>query len=130
MNEEAETDQDRFREWLVQAHHTASQDFDKAIMALAGGALGLSLTFVDDYAPNPTDKWLLAVSWGLLALSLLVILVSYLTSQSALLAAIGRIDRDEEARGGGWLTPVLNWVAASALVVGVVFLVLFALYNL
>jgi len=28
-----------YRHWLVQAHHKATQDFDRAVVVLAGGAL-------------------------------------------------------------------------------------------
>lgn len=51
------------RRWLRQADHTASRDFDKAIMTLAAGALGVSIAFVHDIAPDPVHvSWL---GWGL-----------------------------------------------------------------
>lgn len=44
---------------LLKAHHTATQDYDKAVFTLAGGALGISLAFVRDIAPKPVPEWLL-----------------------------------------------------------------------
>jgi hypothetical protein len=74
----------KHREWLVSAYENATQSFDKAIMTLAGGALGVSIAFIHDVAPKPEHKWLLGVAWSLFALSLLLILASFLTSQRAI----------------------------------------------
>jgi hypothetical protein len=132
----------------VTAHHTASQDFDKAIMTLAAGALGLSITFIHEIAPKPTHHRWLATSWGLLAASLLLVFVSYLASQRVLMHEIGDCDeaiakalakeRDEPAPAprqkkrdlAGPLTTWLNYLAAGVFVTGVALLVRFALYNL
>ncbi len=131
-NEEATPDL-TYRDWLVKAHHTASQDFDKALMTLAGGALGISLAFIHDVAPHPHSKWLIATGWGSLALSLLLIITSYLTSQEALWQAIGAVDNpDKEPRPDrfGRATAVINWASAGCFIIGVVFVVIFAVYSL
>ena len=120
-----------WRQWLVEAHHSSSQDFDKAVMTLSGGALGLSITFVHDFAPKATHRALLGWSWGCFALSLLAILVSHLTSQDATLHEIKKLD-DPSTKGwaiGKGMTSFLNYVAALALVGGAVLLVIFALHN-
>ena len=121
-----------YRQFLVDCHHTASQDFDKAIMTLSGGALGLSITFVHDIAPHPSHNVLLGSAWGCFTMSLLLILISFLTSQGALLAMIGAIDDGTALPKKGWarFTAVTNWLSAGGLVAGAVLLVLFALYNL
>ena len=123
-----------YREWLVQAHHTASQDYDKAVMWLAGGALALSITFVHDVAPQPTRESLLAYAWGFLAASLVLILSSFLTSQVALARMIDHVDRAEppEDAPRGWrkVTYSLNGASGLALVIGIGLLAKFAFYNL
>jgi TRAP-type C4-dicarboxylate transport system permease small subunit len=121
-----------YRDHLVGAHHTASQDFDKAIMTLSGGALGLSITFVHDIAPHPTNKILLSLAWLLFSISLLLILVSFLSSQAAVLAMIKTLDepKSPSKKVSAFVTACLNWAAAATLVSGVLCLVLFALYNL
>ena len=129
----AETPDPSYRDWLVRAHHGASQDFDKALMTLAGGALGVSLAFIHDVAPHPQHKGWVAVSWTLLAASLLLILTSFLTSQEALLSAITRSDRGEanpHKQRFARATVALNWLSGAAFIVGVACLVRFALYNL
>ncbi len=66
------------RQWLLQADHAASRDFDKAIMTLAAGALGVSIAFVHDVAPHPVRVAWLGWAWGLFAASLVLILLSFL----------------------------------------------------
>lgn len=122
------------REWLRQADHTASRDFDKAVMTLAAGALGVSIAFVHDVEPNPTHTAWLGVSWGMFSLSLVLILLSFLMSQHALRLEMKVLSGERnDAVPGGWLgraTIGLNWASAGSLVSGVVALVVFALYNI
>lgn len=122
-----------YREWLVKAHHAASEAYDKAVMTLSGGALAISLAFIRDVTPHPHHKGWIAASWSLLAASLLLILVSFLTSQSGLLQAIGRLDKGHPEPHRPWgarLTGLLNLVSCGAFVSGVACLVRFALYNI
>jgi TRAP-type C4-dicarboxylate transport system permease small subunit len=121
-----------YRDWLVKAHHTASQDYDKAVMTLAAGGLGISLAFIKDIAPHPNGVWMIAVGWSCLAASLLLIFVSYLTSQQRLLEQISQLDHPGNAARqifGGW-TRRLNWISGAAFIAGVVFVVAFAVYNM
>jgi uncharacterized BrkB/YihY/UPF0761 family membrane protein len=120
----------KHREWLVSAYENATQSFDKAIMTLAGGALGISIAFIHDVAPKPEHKWILGVAWTLFALSLLLILASFLMSQHAILDMMRQIDEDVEKVARGKATDRLNRGSASAFVLGVIFLVIFAVYNL
>lgn len=122
------------RQRLVNAHHQASRDFDRAVMTLAAGALGLSIAFMKDIAaPDASAVPALGAAWFLFAVSLMVILVSFLTSQAGLLYQIDVIDgRKPEVTSGGtygrW-TLRLNTAAAVTLVAGVLSLVLFAINN-
>jgi hypothetical protein len=122
------------RLWLRQADHTASRDFDKAIMTLAAGGLGVSIAFVHQVAPHPLHVAWLGWAWVLFALSLMLILISFLTSQHALRREMKVVSGERaDSHPGGWLGPTtmgLNWLSALALVTGVVSLVVFAQYNL
>jgi len=123
----------RHRQWLLSAYQEASRSFDKAIMTLAGGALGISIAFIRDVAPEPVHKWALWTAWLLLASSLLLILASFLASQRAILDMVRQIDANVETvtRGrAAKATDCLNVLAAVSFVSGVVFLAIFALYNL
>lgn len=136
MEEQAPPATNDERQWLVQADHAASRDFDKAIMTLAAGALGVSIAFVHDVAPDPVHVAWLGWAWGLFAGSLVLILVSFLTSQHALRREMkvlsGERKKKDKRPGGclGSLTIGFNWTSAGTLVCGVIALVVFALYNL
>jgi hypothetical protein len=84
----------KYRDSLMQFDHEASLNFDKAVMSLSGGALGLTITFIKDIVPNPVDetKIILLASWIALALSLTFILFSYLTSMVSLRKAMKQVD--------------------------------------
>ena len=127
------TDRANYRTTLVEKHHTASQDYDKAVMTLGAGALGISLAFIKDVAgKDPNHTWLLGIAWLLLVLSLVAIFVSFLTSQRAILRQIADLDSSvEQAHRDiyGGLTTTLNWASAVLFIAGVFVLLGFALYN-
>lgn len=132
-NEQARVPEGDERRWLLEADHTASRDFDRAVVTLSAGALGLSIAFIDNIAPNPRLTFWLALAWGLFALSLVCNLSSFLTSQHALRYEMIHLhDEDDEEPGGkfGRWTIGLNWTAGGAFVLGVVALVVFAFVNL
>ena len=118
-----------FRDHLIKAQQTASRDFDKAIMTLSAGALGISLAFVHNVSLHP--KWIvgLAASWGFFALSLAFVVVSLLTSQAELDRYLARLDAGDRSHGFSW-TELLNWLAGFAFLLGVVLLIIFAYENL
>jgi hypothetical protein len=76
-------------------------------------------------------KWVLGVSWLFFALSLLLILWSFLTMERATVRMLGQMDdEDVEKIPRGKLTDYANWGSAGAFICGVVFLVIFAWLNL
>jgi hypothetical protein len=86
MTDARNADDSKYRDWLVQADHDASRDYDKTVLTLATGALALSVTFAHDIAPHPVSgsTLLLAAAWVLLTISLAAMLFSLITSQAAL----------------------------------------------
>jgi hypothetical protein len=126
-----------YRTEIVRLHGESQKSYDKTIVTLSAGALGLSLAFVHDLlgdAPMQARTLLLA-SWGAWCCSLAVILLSHLTSVWALKATISQIDSGkifETTPGGGWstVTTVLNILGGLLFLVGVVLLLLFVEQNL
>jgi hypothetical protein len=125
-----------YRNWLIAADQKSSESYDKAVMTLAGGALGLSLTFLKDIikVPHPEFLWLLGTSWVCLTLSLTCILISMLSSQWALRKAIKQVDQGlvpAVRAGGGFaiMTEILNVLSATTLVIGVLLLAGFSISN-
>ena len=67
---------------------------------------------------------------GLLAISLLLILWSFLTSERAVVRMVRQLDEEAAEIPRGKLTDWLNWLSAATFVAGTVFLVTFAWLNL
>ena len=73
------------RRALSDAEAEQSWLFDRAILVLSGGALGLSLTFIREVVPQVganTVGWLVG-GWSLLIASLMATLISFQVSQLA-----------------------------------------------
>jgi hypothetical protein len=128
------------RDGYDKAELEVSGRYDQWILTLSGGALAVSITFIEKIAPAPdvhTLHWL-KWSWVLLVVSLLVVLVSLLTSQSAIREQRRELDKafqDREPpayKTRKWftcLTNLLNWGSALFFVAGVSCLCMFAFTN-
>lgn len=70
------------RKSLVDAKREGSELFDKAILTLAAGTFGLSLTFIRQIVPNIKcgTEFMLICAWTGFCISLLSTLISFLTS--------------------------------------------------
>ena len=129
------------RQALIDIEVDASNRLDRGIITLSGGALGLSLTFIEKIAPNPSQStiWLLGLSWFSLLATLLISLTSHLTSQSAMrrqrdILALELDDdtlpEDAKKNSMSGITNGLNILAMVFFSLGVVFLCTFTLLNL
>jgi hypothetical protein len=133
----SETEYLSFREKLEQLQRESETSLDKAVLTLSGGALALSLTFLTNTSVAPDLVSRLNTSWTLLVVALLSSLLSYQTSAFAMETAIRRLDRGREsgtyptiANFWDWLTFAFNSVAVLSLIVGVFFLVSYAVATL
>lgn len=142
MTEEAQCDPPKkppneYRQWLISAEQKAQDDFDKAVLALSGGALGISFIFVKDIiGPGAIHSpALLLVAWLAWAFSSLAILASYFASHLALRQAIKQCDDGSiygNTPGGIFsrITRNLNAAGAILFVVGICFMAAFVFTNL
>lgn len=126
---------EQHRRHLVAARMQAQGSWDKTLLWLAAGALGLSLTFVGnlDETGGVRGVWVLAAGWLVLVMCLLLVLVSFALSRFALEKAIRQIDAGEYGKPGGywsWATDLLNVLAGLACMLGIVLVLLFAFLNL
>ena len=73
------------RKLLIDAQQQSCQQFDKAILTLSMGGLGVSIIFLRDILPleQITNYYFLIGSWILFALSITCTLISFLASQYA-----------------------------------------------
>jgi hypothetical protein len=146
------------RKLLIDLQNQSSQSFDKTLIALAGGALTISIGFIRQTVPVAlpgTTIWL-ALSWLFLILSLFASFFSQFTSQYGLMKSCEELDSEYlggplqrrpsyahiPGRAYMWVrvkcsdfcehrmtTNYLNVVSIVCCVVGVGFLALFVVLN-
>jgi len=126
-----------YREHLVAAEQKSQEAFDKTVLSLSGGALGVSFVFLKDViGSNPVQgpSFLLA-AWVCWAGSSLSVLASFLLSHLALRRAIKQVDDGtiyNQRAGGGFsvTTVLLNAMGAVLFFSGVCSITAFAAENL
>lgn len=145
-------DWERRREYMdlrkvyMAGEQQAYDDFDKAMLTLAGGAFGLSVLFVQQFAPNPIMTWLLFTAWCCFIISLLATMISFMTSQKAFRKSIDNLDRiysfneSEDIKHASndvidddpndVMTERLNIASIIFFIIGSIFLATFAYYNI
>ena len=133
-----------YRNLLQETEQEMQSSYDKAVMALSGGALGISMTFFKDFVATKVTPsqpvegvcWLF-IAWICWGVSTTAVLFSLFTSASAMRKTIEQTDnkmiyyKDESL--GGWqdkLTRLLNPVAGFLFLFGVVAYALFVKFNL
>ena len=82
-----------FRSHLLGLHQQAEASYDRTLLTLSGGALGLSLTFIKHIVGEPPVRTPLAlvIAWVAWALSLAVVLASHYMSARALHYALKQL---------------------------------------
>lgn len=134
------TDQEKaiadYRCLLTQTEQKSQADFDKAVLTLSGGALGLSFAFTKDIvgtSPIAHGGYLLC-AWIAWALSSTSILISFLVSAYAQRRAIKQLDRPPiPPRLGGWwdiATARLNLLGLLLFLLGLTMMIFFLRHNL
>lgn len=126
-----------YRSYLVSAEQKSQDDYDKTVLSLSGGALGISFAFVKDIVgPQPLLRQeLLLWSWSSWAISIACILFSFYFSNWSLRKAINQLDKNQihnRQPGGPFsqLTAVLNALGGLLFLAGAVLMVIFVSFNL
>jgi hypothetical protein len=124
-----------YRAKVDRAISEASDARDKTLLTLTTAALGASIAFFHDVVEHPAHVFAIESAWGLFGASLVALLVSMVTAEQSLRRTLRRIDRDElidQDWPGGALSRVtsfLNHFALAAFVLGLIFILVFAFYN-
>jgi hypothetical protein len=132
------------RKSLVEAEREQSHLFDKAILTLAGWALGLSLTFIRDIVSNhkPVQIYWLILAWLFFGASMLSTLISFLTSQGACSTQRATLEAEyfgsrvqpegtnDAPNSAAIWTKRLNWISILTFMAGTLFLSIFSIVNL
>lgn len=128
------------RKMLIKTSQEGYRSFDKAVLTLAAGSFGLSLTFIKQIAPviKPASIYFLVTSWICFALSILCTLISFLASARACERQI-EIAGEYFLTGGTAQAPKnilsrvtlwLNLFSIFAFIVGVGYIIIFSIINL
>ena len=126
-----------YRTSLIQTIEKLNDNYDKLIITLSGGALALSLAFLKDIVKETPicEPVYLILAWCLFILSLTCVLGSLLFGIAAHRKAIKQVDVGtiyKEHPGGIYsrLTAVLHYIGTIFLIVGLIFITIFAYANL
>jgi hypothetical protein len=111
-----------YRAQLVSQEQKSQEAYEKAVLALSGGALGLSLVVVKDLRlQGGGGVGLVVLALLCWALSVSFILFSLMSSRKALRSAIGRVDRGVSSARLGEPSDRVAWGLSTGS--GVLFLV-------
>jgi uncharacterized membrane protein len=126
-----------YRQHLVDAEQQMQAEYDKAVLVLSGGAIGLSMTFLKDIVgANPTTHiGFLLCAWIFWSLSIVSNFISFYASSKALRQAIKQVDVQEiylTLANSGWAkaTAWLNVLAGVFFIVGMAMIIVFVGSNL
>jgi hypothetical protein len=126
------------RKLLIDEEREAARTFDKAMLTLSGGALGLSIAFIKNIAPLPRNTGLLFTSWIGFGLALLSTAIALHISQFAFRKSRDLLDANQKKGidisklSNCWanLTNLLNWFTIFVFLIGVICLSCFAGINI
>ena len=102
----------KYRDQLVEIHQKVSENYDKTIITLSGGALGISFAFIKDIVGDKVlqGKGILFWGWAFLTISLTSVVLSLFFGTLAFRKAIKQVDEDKIYGNspGGWLSPITS----------------------
>jgi hypothetical protein len=122
-----------YRRLLIQAEQKAQETYDKTVLALSGGAFGISFAFVENFVSSPQRAGWLLGAWVVWGLSITAVLFSFYFSTKALRKSVIQVDDGEVPRSPGGrysgITSVLNALGGVFFFVGALLLVIFVALN-
>ena len=106
------------------------EQFDKLIVQLAAGGLGLTMAFIEKIVKvtADTDYTYVKITWICFATSLLMSLLSHLTARLSIDETIKNGDNSGSIYNG--ITSALNWLSVLSVVTGILLFILFTFNNL
>lgn len=120
---------------------SGSENFDKSVLTLSSAGLGLSVSFLKDFAPmnGASPPWMLYTSWAMFTVATLSTMASFLVSGQAMdrqkkVAYRAYMQGDDTAFSernswGAWI-PRLNFMSAAMFFLALIFTVAFIISNL
>jgi hypothetical protein len=121
-----------YRKHLVETRQKSQDAYDKTVLALSAGALGITINFVKAIiGAHPHSTGLLMTAWVCWGVGCAAVLYSHFASVTAHNEAIAALDEDREPdKGSDKVTMGLNFASGALFVVGLLLFGLFAYSNL
>ena len=117
----------KYRDTLIELEQKSQTEYDRLIVMLSGGALGISFAFVDRFVGDDPPRVLLAlvVAWGAWTGSLACVLWSHYTSVKSMRKAVMQVDNDEldkDRVGGNYdcFLEILNPLGGVLFIIGAI----------
>lgn len=136
MCEDNKDDSAEYRNLLIQTWQKSQESYDKAMLTLSAGALGLSFAFIKDIIGpyGIVSKCLLLYAWVCWALSISFTLISFFTSIVTCKRAVTLYDKGERdpKKLGGFsdkITYSLNALSGLLFLVGILLMITFVFKN-
>jgi|ERR1051326_4718062 hypothetical protein len=130
------TEQQEYRKRLVAGKKKSEEDLDKALIALSGGALAVSITFVKTLISDHAQRLaFLLGAWGLWLISLALVVLSFYISIEAHRTAVKGFDENPdgtERLGGHWdkMTRSFRPISLITFLFGIISIAIFSFINL
>lgn len=123
-----------YRRLLQELENKAQDEYDKTVIMLSTGALGLSFTFLKDIVnlKEAHSMYLMMGAWICWAISSSSVLYSFYSSRQALRQAIEDIDNEIERDSNHFdrLTGLFNLWSGSFFISGLFFMIAFVKTNI
>ena len=132
------SDRAAYRNVLIALETKSQTEHDRLVVALSGGALGISFAFVERFVGDdpPLVLWTLMAAWGAWVCSLALMLGSHFFSTKALRTMVTRVDEGKTKTGRAWSNNydrAVGWLNACGgimFILGTFFASVFFLCNL
>lgn len=122
-----------YRRLLQELENKAQEEYDKTVILLSTGALGISFTFIKDivHLDGAIMIHFLVGAWICWALSTTSVLYSFYSSKKAMTKAIKDFDenKDDMNNSDRWTT-ILNFWSGAFFVIGLIFMIVFVKNNI
>ena len=129
------SDDEKYRNQLLATAEKAQELFDRTLVTLSGGALGVSFAFVRQFIGQAPmlERGRLVTAWAAWAASLTTSLLSHYASTIAHDQAIRDLDANRDSKLASWLNRsvgILNGLSLVGFLIGLGFMAAFVHYNL
>ena len=142
MGEENKNTFNEFRKYYQEAINKSEDDFEKNLIYLSSGALGLTLIFIEKIVPpqNSIYLFLLILGWVLLTVTLGINLVSHLISKKYIQKSQSEFDdcihlkitwdeHYENSLKRNKNIDIINWVSLGLFILGIISIVIYTSIN-